>query len=238
MFSFLFFSLMMMKRILFSLFLLCLALMTTSQSLQRIEADFSLKESDRNGNKKLSVGKVYFDKNIRVIVFKITFPYEEVLCIHERGITRFKADTVYQEIWMEGLVDVNLFSLFLNGNLEYYGLKQSQFELKDIEQDNQKIISTWVHPKGRKMGIGKMLLATENKKLSGLITFTAEDEVASKQLFEEYIEIDGYSFPSQVIQYQYYQNEKEIRISNYREIKLNFYDNDDWYRYYARHKRK
>lgn len=215
-----------------------IAFTISAQSLQRIEADFSLKESDRNGNKKLSVGKVYFDKNIRVIVFKITFPVEEVLCIHDRGITRFKADTIYQEIWMEGLVDVNIFNLFLNGNLEYYGLKQSQFELKDIEQDNQKIISTWVHPKGQKLGIGKMLLATEHKKLSGLITFNADDQVASKQLFEEYIEINGYYFPSQVIQYQYIQNEKEIRISNYREIKLNAYENDDWYRYYARHKRK
>jgi hypothetical protein len=226
-------------RILLSFILvLILSASLSAQSLQRIEADFTLKESDRVGNKKLSVGKVFFDKNIRVIVFKITFPYEEVLCVHERGVTRFKADTVFQEVWMEGLVDVNIFNLFLNGNLEYYGLKQSQFELKDIEQDNQKIISTWVHPRGKKLGIGKMLLATEDKKISGLITFNADDVLASKQLFEEYIETNGYFFPSQVIQYQYVNNEKEIRISNYREIKLNAYENDDWYRYYARHKRK
>lgn len=207
------------------------------QSLQRIEADFSLKESDKLGNKKLSVGKVYYDKNIRVVVFKITFPYEEVLCIHDEGITRYKADTVYSNVIALGLIDFNIFNLFLNGNLDYYGLKQSPFDLKDVEQDNQKIISTWVNKRNKDSGIGKIMLSQEDKAITGLITFNVNDEIVSKQFFEEYIDVSGFKFPSQVIQYLISGPEKEVRISNYREVKINQYDQRSPYDYHAQHSR-
>jgi len=217
---------------------LILALPAHAQSLQRVEADFSLKESDKLGNKKLSVGKVYYDKNIRVVVFQITFPYEEVLCVHDKGVTRFKADTVFANVIANGLIDFNIFQLFLNGNLDFYGLKQSPFELKDVEEDNNKVISTWINKRSKDVGLGKILLAQEDKAITGLITYNDKDEIVSKQFFEEYMDVSGFKFPSQVIQYLISGNEKEIRISNYRDIKINNYDQKAPYDYYSKHFRK
>ncbi len=216
-------------RILFFLFSLLFVNIASSQSFNRIEAEFTLKESDRHGNKKLSVGKVYYDKNYRVVVFSLNFPYEEKLCINDRGVYRIKADTLYSFTIAHGLIDFNIFHLFLNGDLEYYGLSKSSWRLTDVEQADGLIISTWYPPQNYPKG-GKMLLSQENKHISGLLSYNDEDSLTSKFVFEEYIEIYGRPFPTQVIQFIYHLNEKEIRLSNYRNFKINQYENDTLYK--------
>jgi len=50
-----------------------------AQTFNRIEADFSIKEKDINGNKLLTIGRVYYDKNIRKIVLNISFPEKIII---------------------------------------------------------------------------------------------------------------------------------------------------------------
>ncbi len=221
-----------MKGIILSFVAIFFTLSLSAQLFNRIEAEFTLKESDRVGNKKLSVGKVYYDRNERVVVFAISFPYREQVYITDEAIFRVKGDTLFSKTLALGLIDFNIFHLFLNGNLEYYGLSNSHWKLHDVVQDDGLVISTWLPPKNYPNG-GKMLLSQQNKNLSGLLSYNDKEELQTKYIFEEYVPVLGSSFPSQVIQYTYYENEKEVRMSNYRNFKVNEYEADSLYRFPA-----
>jgi len=130
-----------------------------------------------------------------------------------------------------GMLNFSIFSLFLNGNLSDYGLKQSPFELADVSKDGNMVISTWSPQERIEKRSGKMMLSQIDKKIFGLVSFNPSGEVISKQFFEDYQEIDGYSFPMKIVQYLYSEKGEEVKVSTYRNVRINNYSNEALYHY-------
>lgn len=202
-----------------------------SQVYFRIEANFSLKEKFSDGTQKLTMGKVYFDKYIQKLVYDISFPEKEIIVFIDSNhfiINKKTVDTLKSD---PNFIRLSLFNLSLNGSLPYFGLKESVFELTHIESEENMVISTWETPKSKKIPYMKVLLSQIDKKLNGIITYNDAGVLISKQLFEDYINNNGFEFPTKVIQFFYFNNVEQIKLINYSNIAVNSIKNEAYYNY-------
>ncbi len=204
---------------------------TFSQIHTRIESDVSLKETFTDGSQKLTLGKVYYDKSNKQIVYDIFFPDKEVIVITDSFVYRIKENKVISKTNSNNILQMSVFNLAINGDLPYYGLKNSPYQIIDIENDENQVITTWKLPATYSQNLGKMALSQIDKKLNGLITFDSEDKIVSKQFFEAYVNVSGLDFPTKIVQFMYNNNQEEIKLTNYSNILINNMKSEKFYNY-------
>ncbi len=203
-----------------------------SQVYYRIEADYTIKEKGPDFEN-LMMGRVYFDKNQQQIVFDVQFPEKEILIVNDTASIKAITGNYQKHSLSNNLIDFSVFNLFLNGDLDYYGLNKTPFKLEKVEKENGLIISTWVlADKYVNSQVSKMLLSQKDNNLQGLITYGPKDVIISKQIFSNYIQINGMNFPGQVLQITYLPNGEETKkITTYKNVVLNNVKNDSFYKY-------
>ncbi len=199
----------------------------------RIEADYSLKEKSSTGHENLMLGRVYFDKNYRQMVFDISFPEKEILIINDTASIYALSNHYEKHKLSTSLIDFSVLGLVLSGQLEYFGLRQTPYQLTKVEKDEGLVISTWeLTDKRIESSVRKMMLSQKDNRLHGLITFGANDQIIAKQFFSEYQLVNGLEIPSKVIQISYLPDGGEFKkITNYTNIKVNNQQNESFYRY-------
>jgi hypothetical protein len=204
-----------------------------AQIQYRIEADYTIKEKNSSGYENLTMGKVFYDKNQRQIVFNVLFPEKEIIIINDTASISVKSGKFQKHELGGNLIDFSVLSLFLNGDLEYFGLSKTPFKLEKVEKDDGLVISTWVMAnKYAKSPVSKMLLSQKDNNLQGLITFGPNDEILSKQIFSDYISVNGMNFPGQVLQIMYTPDGGESKkITTYKNVVINSTNNNAFYNY-------
>ncbi len=93
------------------------------------------------------------------------------------------------------------------------------------------VITTWETPKTENSKYLKLLLSQVDKKLNGLITFDDNDNILSKQFFEDYTIISGLDFPTKVVQFFYFNSNEELKLINYTNIVINNMKGEEYYNY-------
>ncbi len=204
-----------------------------AQLYYRIEADFSIKEKSGSGYENLMLGRVYFDKNIRQSIFDVKFPEKEILIINDTATIKAIKGTYTKHALGSNLLDFSVLSLFIQGDLDYFGLNNTPFELDKVEQDQGLVISTWVL-KDKYVGspISKLMLSQKDNKLNGLITFDNKGNIISKQIFSDYILVENMAFPARVLQISFLPDGSELKkITEYSNIIVNSEKNESFYNY-------
>lgn len=203
-----------------------------SQIFYRIEADYSVKEKSNNGYENLTMGRVYYDKNQHQIVFNVLFPDKTIIIVNDSATISVNKGTYKKHKLGENLIDFSVLNLFLNGKLEYFGLNNTPFKLEKVEKDDGLVISTWkLENKYVNSPVSKMLLSQKDNNLYGLITFGPEDKIISKQIFSDYISVNGLSFPSRIIQFNYSPDGTQVtKITTYKNVVINNPKNDTFYK--------
>jgi hypothetical protein len=202
-----------------------------SQINSRIEADVSIKNIAADGKKSLSVGKVFFDKNIRQIVYEMTFPAPTRFAITGKGIVGSEQSEPMDELVANKMIDFSVYNLFLNQDLELFGLTHTPFKMVSTQREADMVISEWVLPEEMGQNLGKMLISQKDKKLYGLVTMGPDEVIISKQFFTDYQVVDGVWFPAKLIQINYTEAGESKKITTFRNIKLNQFDQDANYRF-------
>ena len=213
----------------FFLFIVLGSISANAQVFSRLEADFSIKEKDIAGNKILTIGKVYFDKNIRKIVLDIRFPDKVIIVATDSLVYVINNDSLVKTSPATVPVDFTIYNLCLNNNLQFYGLKDTPYKLEELEKDQGMIITTWDIPADE--SAGRIMLSQKDKKLTGMINFDADSTILSKYFFEDYVNVNGVEFPSRMIQYIFVLDKKTIKVTTHRNIKINEMDNNYFYDY-------
>lgn len=203
-----------------------------AQNYSRIEADFTLKEKKFDGKEQLSMGHVYFDAEYGKIVYDINFPQESVMIMTKDAIVIIKDDSVINKKPANHLVKFSIFNLCLKGSLPHYGLKETPFELADVEKEDDMVISTWKLPEKQVAKKSKILLSHVDKELQGIVTYGKDENIVSKQFFEDYTTVKGLDFPKRVVHFMYTdEDKKNTRITTYKNIKINHTGNEAFYNY-------
>ena len=196
-----------------------------------MEAEFSIKKKNSDGDLMLTMGKVYFDNNLKKIIYNIEFPEPEILLITESFIYKIIDNNTVESIATKGAIGFSIFSLCLNGSLEYYGLKNTPYSLTQMEKDEQMIITTWQPPEQLEKVMGKFMLSQVDKKIQGLISFDPEGNIIGKQFFEEYQTVNGLDIPTKITHFIYMNDKEEHEVTTFKNIKLNNTENENFYNY-------
>ena len=139
-------------------------------------------------------------------------------------------DEFIEKYQVSAIRETTIFHLAINGGLSDYGLKNSSFTLSNVENLSNQTISTWLPPKQYRKFIGKILISKKENKLSGIIFFTGEDKIISKQFFSNYQDCNGLLFPCEILSIKYYDEIETYEKTTYKNIKVNDYeDNSNYY---------
>ncbi len=211
---------------LFSLFFL--PQISNSQENFRIEATFSAKEKTPNGKSKLTMGKVFFDKNDNKIVYEISFPDKAKLVVTDTVQYIIKEDSITTQT-VPSLNQMSIFSLALNGSLDNFGLEKLKYTINSVEKSGDLVITNWFPPEDFQKNYGKIALSQKDRNLYGVIFFTPDETILGKQIFRKYTTVNGVSFPQEVVQITVFEGEEFYKLTSFSDIKVNNLENDATY---------
>lgn len=111
-----------MSRLLFVVFIFIL-LSPVFPEFFRIKTDFTIKAKTPTGQQQLTVGKIYYDKNIKQIVYDISFPEKEIWVQKDTTLFKIVNSKIVSKQSIPNMVEFTIYHLVLNGKLADYGLK-------------------------------------------------------------------------------------------------------------------
>jgi hypothetical protein len=217
------------KILLLFLILKLLPLTSVGQQFFRIKADFSIKEKLANGQSQLMMGSVFYDRTSNKIVYKIKFPKPETWIIQDTSINKLSGGKLLSKQRSFFDPKQSIFHHALMGQLANYGLKNSVYNVVNVEKEGNKIVTTWLPDAALKKKLGKIKLAQQNKELFGLVFYSPLNEVLSKQFFTKYANIKGCNFPSKITQITYLKTGANFQETTYKNIIIDAPNEDDIY---------
>lgn len=216
--------------LLFSLFAISLT-PAFSQIYSRFQADFSIKEIGFDGKQNLMTGSLYYNKVTRSIYYIFNFPEKSEMIVTDTCTIRPKEKTITVHKMDVSMIDFSIYNLFINQELDFYGLNETPYELIEVEEDEEMIISTWELPGKQVKDVGKILLSQKQGQLYGLVSLDPQENVISKQFFLDYSYINNLPFPTKVVQISYLGGRESKKITTYRNVILNSSTNAEKYNY-------
>jgi len=221
-------------RTFFFFILIVLGLITPvlhAQDHFRMSAEFTIKSKSPDGTQHLTIGDVFYDKNIKKIVFDVRFPQKETWVQQDTILYKVKNGALLSKSSSINISDFTIFSMALSGKLSDYGLKGSKFVLTNVEKERDNMISTWEPPQAYKKFMGKVMIMKNDDNISGVIFFDKDGYIISRQFFRKYENINGMLFPTEVIVEKNINGEKFYDITTYENVKVDDYKNEDKYDY-------
>lgn len=171
-----------------------------SQDYFRIRADFTVKISNSDGTKSLTRGTLYYDKNLKDLIYDITFPGVEKWISRDTSLYKFRSDTLIQRITIPSINEFTVFHLALNAGLNDFGLKNSVYAIQKVEKKGDLVLSYWQIPKQASLLIDHVIIAKKSNRLESVVMVDNNQRVLSRQFFRNYIRIGAFEFPQQIVQ--------------------------------------
>jgi len=202
------------------------------QDYFRIQADISVKISNTDGTKSLTRAKIYYDKNIKELIYDIYFPQEEKWVSKDTSLYKYNKDSLIQRITIPSLNEFTVFHLALNTGLNDYGLKKTNYNLSKVEKKGDLVLSYWKIPEQLNLPIDHVVIAKKESRLESVVMVGKDREILSKQFFRNYIKIDAFEFPGQIIHITYDSIGKEnYQVTEFSNIKVNDLANTQLYHF-------
>lgn len=203
-----------------------------SQDYFRLEADITVKINNSDGVKSLTKGKVYYDKHIKVLVYDLTFPRNEKWISRDTSLLIYSENKLVRRTSIPYIGEFTIFHLALNSQLNDYGLKKSSFSINKVEKQGELVLSYWKIPKPLNVLVDIVVVAKSGNRLESVVILGKNQEILSKQFFRDYIKIDAFEFPQQIIQILYdTSGEESYQVTEFANIRLNEMKNDRLYRF-------
>ena len=180
-----------------------------------------IKAKSPTGEQQLTVGKLYYDKNIKQIVYDVSFPEKEIWVQRDTVLYKIVNSKIIGKQRIPAGIEFSIYNLVLNGTLNDYGLKKTKFTLRKVEKSDNNVISTWEPPQELKKYFGDILLSNVDQKLNGIVFKNTAGEVVSRQFFRNYIKVNGLSFPQEIYRENYINGQKDIELTTFTNIIVN-----------------
>lgn len=220
----------MMKKLFLSILLISFwAAVGTAQSGYRIKSDFLFKVKNPDSTFNLSKGVVYYDKNIKKLVFDLTFPEREIKVTKDTLVYTFRADTLYSIEKNLLSPEFTLFNYLLTDQFQTYGIDDNFFSADKVERSKGMVITHW-KPKG-KIGeiIGEIIIAQKQKRLYSVLIKNPEMKIINRQIFKNYQTIKGTTLPTEILSVFHVDSSKYMQVTSLKNAVINETINDHIY---------
>ena len=215
----------------FAIILFASAFCVQGQQFFRVRADVTIKTKLTTGEQNLTVGRIFYDRNERQILYDISFPEKELIITADTVTYRIKDDKIVHRMYSPSLVDFSIFHLALSSNLPNYGLTRTQYTIEEVSKEAEMVITTWSPPIGLSDELGKIMMSVMDKKLQGVIFFDPEGNISRKQLFENYITKNGLIFPGKIVEISYTEEGENYQVMNFKNLTIDELENSNMYSY-------
>ncbi len=202
-----------------------------AQQFHRIKSDYSIKYKDPQGNQILQMGVVFYDINSKKIVMKNGFPIREILVQKDTTIYQIRNEHLIATSGTYAMAELSVYHLALIGDLNNYGLDKAGYTLDTLKSDKGLILTTWSPPKNAKAYLGRILVSSKDKQLFGIVFLDPSEKIIAKHLFRDYINIDGFEFPTEILVITYEDDKEIFNLTKFSKIVINGTDNEEYYNY-------
>ncbi len=214
------------------LLVLCCSSTLTGQSYFRMSADFTVKIKRSDGSLNLTKGVVYYDKNIRDLIYRVSFPRDEQWVVRDTSIMKYRNDTLIDRQGIPSINEFTVFHLTLNAGLTDFGLQKSSFKVSKVERRDGMVLSYWKIPKQVSDLISHVVLAKKENRLESVIIMGPDSKVISRQFYRDYYSVDAFEFPGQIVQVLYDEEGKETyQVTEFDRIRVNDLEHEELYRF-------
>ncbi len=202
-----------------------------SQDYFRIKADFTVKISNSDGTRNLTRGVVYYDKNIRELIYEISFPEKETWVSRDTSLLKIRDGKVYEKMSIPSINEFTIFHLALNSMLNDFGLKNSPFKIQKVEKKGDLTLSYWNIPEQASTLMDFVVVARKGNRLESVVIMADEQKVLSKQFFRNYTKVKAFEFPTQIVQILYdTQNRENYQSTEFKNLVVNEIGNNELYK--------
>lgn len=201
------------------------------QQYSRIHADFSVKVKNPNGSQSLTMGQVFYDRNIRQLIYYVTFPERETWITADTVVYQVRDGKLASRTATFSLAEFTVFHLALNSHLQDFGLKNTRYIAQDVQRDKDLVITTWAPPEKAREKLGNILVSVRNKQLFGVIFQDPTGTIIRKQFFENYQIINGLSFPGKITEINITNGIESYQVTSYKNVVVDEMENNDKYFY-------
>jgi len=216
---------------LFLLLSLCFIQNSNAQIYNRVEANVSIKTKYETGKGTLEMGKIYFDKKNKKLVYDFSFPEKQTIALLDTTMYIVKDGVLLGKQKIAQLLESTLFNIILEGQLQNYGLRGSLiYKVIKVEKDRDLVITTWAFT-GKKKLLGNIMVSTQGKDLHGVIFYSPKGEILSKQQFSQYIVVSGLRFPTEITQVIFKDKKQIMQVTTFKNIVLNSIQNAKFYNF-------
>lgn len=205
---------------------------SNGQEYFRLQADFTVKVKKNDGSLNLTRGKVFYDINYKELIYDISFPQIEKWISKDTSLYKIRKDTLFEQVTIPSINEFTIFHLSLNSSLNDFGLKNSIYKITKVEKKNDLVLSYWKIPDQANTIMDYVVIAKKENRLESVVMVGDESKIISKQFFKNYIKIDAFEFPLQIIQILYDEDDKEnYQVTEFENIKVNDLNNNNLYHY-------
>jgi len=191
------------------------------QNFFRFKADITIKVKNPTGVIQYTKGTVFYDKNVKKVLYSISFPEKENYVSVDTLIYKFINRQLVSKQGNPLKPEFSIFHFILNNNLPDFGLKNSSFKISNVEKSKESIITKWLPPKNTNFPLGKILIATIDKKLQSVLIYNKKDELISRQVFKNYSFINGMEVPNEILTVGYFADKKNYQMIEFSNVQIN-----------------
>lgn len=221
-----------MYRALFTFFLVILCTFYGfGQNSFRFKADITTKIKNLDGTFQYTKGSAFYDRNIKKIVYDITFPQKEFFVSIDTLVYKYTNDKLVSVIGNPLKPEYSIYHFILNNDISDFGLKKSSFSVGNIEKVDDLIITKWVPPSGNKSFFGNILVSTKNKRLNSVLIYSSKGVLLNRQIYKKYQSINGVEIPTEILTVTYIGEVKKYQIVEFRNVIINETGNDSLYNF-------
>jgi|LSQX01.2.fsa_nt_gb hypothetical protein len=209
--------------------LITCSLSTKGQTNTRLRADFTVKISIANGGQSLTSGQVFYDRNIRQLIYYLSFPEREIWLTADTVIYQIRNGQIINRTPSFSMAEFSVFHLALNSRLQDFGLRNTTYKIEDVKREKDMVITTWSPPKQAQEKLGNILISVKNKQLFGVVFTSPEGAIVRKQFFEDYQVINGMPFPGKIVEVIIEEGKESYQVTTFRNIVVDDIENDSKY---------
>ena len=202
-----------------------------AQKYFRIKGEYSIKVKTFDEKSQLTIGKFYYDRNIKKLVYINTFPRKEAWVSVDTSIYHIVNNSILGRQSTPPVAEFSMFHLALNGQLSSFGFRNSTLTIEKVERTNDMVITTWVVPAQAAKIFGKIKTATKNNRLNGIVFIDLEEKLLKKQFFNYYKNFNGIEFPQEVIEIIYINGQENYQVTTYKNITIDDLTEGNIYNY-------
>ena len=181
----------------------------------------------------LVMGTVYYDSNTKILNHDVRFPEKENWVNADTSMYRFRADTLVSKQTTGAFGEFSIYGMILSQQITDFGLSKGGYTLSAVDETGDgNTISTWTPVEQLKNLLGNVIIMQENKRISAVAFYDAENAMQGKFYFKEYQIVDGLAVPGKIYQKIYTKEGAEHnRIISFTNIIINEDGSDQKYNF-------